>query len=293
MFNRDNNPIAGNQLPLNNTQVRSTGQLPVNKEDSFNQESHKCPFKQTQHFHNGMFTPDNTSIAEEQLPPKTVSLGPNGNEHKRSVQFRNPENGQGQNNPPNHKTGIYDPILITPRHLHTNSPLVEPREPERNILLPPPSDPRGKYFSGTVEDGKGGDFFGYYFTANHGSGIATKRKMHVTSTPRFDNYPNTPETSKQIGDMEPRTLFASLKSRNLGPSYASREREIEEMIPKNGHSDHEQIGNHSDYGEIGPCLNCKDYGHFSRHYNENLGNPKVSRYHLMEVITPKVCRHSK
>ena len=58
----DNATITGNQVPLNNKQDKSTDQLRVNREDSFNQESYKHPLKQTQYFHNEVFTPDNSIV---------------------------------------------------------------------------------------------------------------------------------------------------------------------------------------------------------------------------------------
>ena len=164
-----------------------------------------------------MFTRDNTPIAEEQLPPQNVGIRPNGNENKKSVQFRNPESDQGQDSPPNCKIGIYDPILITLRHPYTNSPFIEPHEPGRNTLPEFPPDPRGKYFSGTVEHGRGGDFFEYYFAANLSNGFTVKRKAHVTSTPRIDSYPNNPVTSRKIGDIEPCNLFSNPKFSESAP----------------------------------------------------------------------------
>ena len=59
---------------------------------------------------------------------------------------------------------VYDPILITLRHEYSNPSLSRSfHEPIKESLPNPPLNPNGRYFSGTVENGKGGDFFGYYY----------------------------------------------------------------------------------------------------------------------------------
>ena len=89
---RNNGIIMGNQLPLNNTRVKSTIQSCVNTEEPFNHEHNNYTLEQTQQFHNEAFTPEDSAIEENQLPiPSTnIALGPPNNENKKNVQFQPP-----------------------------------------------------------------------------------------------------------------------------------------------------------------------------------------------------------
>ena len=138
---------------------------------------------------------------------------PSEYENKKSVQFKSPQKGQDQNNTLYHNSVVHDPILITPRHPYTNSLGDDPIGPNRRHRPEPPVpvDPKAKYFLGTVDEGRGGDFFGYYFTPDQLNPPYTgKRKPYITSTPCTNEplYFNTPVSSGQNNrEPERRNLF--------------------------------------------------------------------------------------
>ena len=74
---------------------------------------------------------------------------------------------------------VYDPILITLRHHYSNpSPSRSFQEPTKESSSNPPLNPNGTYFSGMVENGKGGDFFRYYYTSGHNGEVPVRRRTN-------------------------------------------------------------------------------------------------------------------
>ena len=230
----DNSTITGDQLPFNNTRAKSTRQLCVNREEAFNHKNNNHILEQTQ-LNNETSTSEDSILEDPQLPiPRTnIVLGPLNKENKKNVQFQTLINDQSQGNSVN---CFYDPILITPRHPYSNSPSgVLSHEPIKDPLPDPPLNPKGKYFSGTVENGKGSDFFGYYYMSNSGSEMPVRGKTHHTS---------------------------NSTTQNLFPNQNTRYQEVY-PTPLQGR---EKDGNSENPGNPGggPCFNCKECGHYSR-----------------------------
>ena len=153
-----------------------------------------------------------------QLSPHYVDTTLNIKGNKKGVQFRNPESDLGYNYSPR----VYNPILITPRHPYTKTPVIESERPKR-VSSPSedPSDSRGRYFSGTMENGQGRDFYGFYFSPRASIDPAIKRTLHLTSTPNVDNHhPDRSIISRQTGHLIPRKLF--LKVRDSTPLQRER-----------------------------------------------------------------------
>ena len=107
-------------------------------------------------------------------------------ERKKNVQFKNLESDPGHSVNAGGKR-VYDPILITPSHLYDTSLHNGPLNPDKDPSPAYHLDPRGRYFAGTVEDGRGGDFCGYYFAPVQSLTLnpPEKKKIHFTSTPRL------------------------------------------------------------------------------------------------------------
>ena len=170
----------------------------------------------------------------------------------------------------NRKTDIYDPILITPRHPYTNSPSSAlSQEPIKDPLPDPPLNPKGKYFSAMVENGKGGDFFGYYYMTNSSSGITAKRKIYETSISK-NNNPTDWNLAKEGG---PHILF---------PSQNTRPQDNYFITPR----ERKKGGNHGNPIR-GPCFNCKEYGHYSRDCQDAPRNneaPTKGYYYSMQHV---------
>ena len=155
----------------------STRQSHDNREEVFNHENHNHTLGQTQ-LKNEVSISEDSVLEDPQLPisPTNIRLGPLNKENKKNVQFQTPENDQDQGNSVNR---FYDPILITPRHQYSNpSPSSSFQEPIKEPLPNPSLNPKGKYFSGTVENGTGGDFFGYHYMPNSSGEMPVKRKTH-------------------------------------------------------------------------------------------------------------------
>ena len=199
---RDNTPITSDQLPPNlNLRERSRTQVQYHCEYP---RDLKEPYKTTPEQYRG-----DARQTRGQLSPHYVETTPNSKGNKKSIQFRNPKSDPGYN----YNSRVYNPILITPRHPYTESPVNEPERPKR-ISSPPedPPDSRGRYFSGTVENGQGGDFYGYYFASRASIDLAVKRTFYPTSTPNIENYhPNRSILSRQTGHLIPRKLFPKVR----------------------------------------------------------------------------------
>ena len=119
--------------------------------------------------------------------------------------------------------GVYDPILITPKHYYNPSSSESHPNPDKKDSPVGYSNQNRRYFSGTVENCRGGDFCGYYFPSTSGltSEFSENRQIHPTSTPGWD-YNQTPLNSRYENVLEPRNLFP-LKLRST-PSYTQETR---------------------------------------------------------------------
>ena len=105
--------------------------------------------------------------------------------------------------------GVHDPILITPRHPENESSRSDSEIPKRMNSLDSPFDPNGWYFSGTVEHGKGGNFYGYYFTPSRTTYPKTQRRFY-SSTPHLErSFGDRPVPHRYVGSMTPRRLFST------------------------------------------------------------------------------------
>ena len=111
--------------------------------------------------------------------------------------------------------------------------MMTPPDPDKDHSPNFHLNPSGCYLSGTVENGRGGDFCEYYFSPASGftPGSPEKQKIHFTSTPRFDNHNHTPVTSRYENILEPRNLFPNPKLRSP-PHYIHREWDGENTSPK-------------------------------------------------------------
>ena len=163
---------------------------------------------------------------------------------KKNVQFWTPENSRDQRNPVNR---IYNPILITPRHQHSDPSLNRSfQEPIKESSPYPPLNPNGRYFSGMVENGKGGDFFGYYYMLGPNGEVPVRRKAYPinesTTDPVLPQGLKHPQITLYNQDMRHQDTYPiPLQQREMSGSTESQ-------------------GNH----RRGPCFNCKEYGHYSR-----------------------------
>ena len=167
------------------------------------------PHKDTQEQWRGQ-----TTQTRSQFQSLDNNLTSDNDTHKKNVQFRDlidhptfyPEQ-KGHN-----------PILITPRHPYLDPSLSDSRKRDSNSSERyDPLDNRGKYFSGTVENGQGGDFCGYYFYPMNQSGPTMKNNVHPTSTPYETNHLlNTPVGTRIPGEVTPRRLFPELRNNNTG-----------------------------------------------------------------------------
>ena len=155
----------------------STRQFHDSREEAFNDKTNNYIPTQT-HFTNEASTSESSTLEDPQLPisPVNVRLGTPNKEIKKNGQFCTPENIRDQRNSVNR---IYNPILITPRHRHNNpSPNISFQEIRKESSPYPPLNPNGRYFSGTVENGKGGDFFGYYYTLSPNNEVPVRGKTY-------------------------------------------------------------------------------------------------------------------
>ena len=177
MTPESNRAITGDQLPSYNTQVVSMRQSRDNREEVFNYKTHNYTPRQTQ-FNNEVSTSESSTLEDPQLPisPTNIRLRTPNKETKKNVQFWTPKNSRDHRNSVNR---IYDPILISPRHQYSDPSLSRSfQEPIKESSPNPPLNPNGRYFSGTVENGKGGDFFGYYYASGHNGEVPVKRKTY-------------------------------------------------------------------------------------------------------------------
>ena len=187
--------------------------------------------KTIEHNHKDPLTPE-TNNRTQPVASHGESLTSVDNTHKKNVQFRDQEDY-----PTRHfRQEGREPILITPHH-----PSLENSgkgNPYTN--LPPtisgPDNPEGKYFSGTVENGRGGDFHGYYF---YPSDIPigpreppTTDNIRPTSTPYGPNeHRLTPSGARPPREILPRKLFPKTYK-----MYRA------ERSSQEGHPDHQDQG---------------------------------------------------
>ena len=223
----------------------STRQSCDNREEAFNYKTHNYTSGQTP-VNNEVSTSESSTLEDPQLPisPTNIKLGAPNKENKKNVQFWTPENSRDQGNSANR---VYDPILITPRHQYSNSSQSRSfQEPIKESLPNPPLNPNGTYFSGTVENGKGGDFFGYYYTPGHNGEVPARRRTYIINE-------STANSVLPQGIKQPQTMSYNQDMRHQD-TYPTplQQREMSRSIE-----------NQSNPGQ-GPCFNCKEYGHYSR-----------------------------
>ena len=193
--------ITGDQLPFDEVSMR---QFRDGREEAFNDNTNKYTPTQTQ-LTNETSTSESCTLKDPQLPlsPVNVRLSTPNKEIKRNVQFHTPENDRDQRNSVKR---IYDPILITPRHQNNNpSPNISSQEIRKEPPPYPPLNPNGRYFSGMVENGKGGDFFGYYYTSSPKNEVPESGKPYpfkegITS-PTLSQTQNYPQTTLYNRDL--------------------------------------------------------------------------------------------
>ena len=223
----------------------STRQLRDNREEAFNHKNHHHTCRQTQ-LNNEVSTSESSILEDPQLPisPTNIRLGSPNKENKKNVQFQTLENDRDQGNSVN---GLYDPILITLRHQYSNpSPNSSFHEPIKEPLPNLPLNPNGKYSSGMVENGKGGDFFSYYYMPSSSGEMPVKRKTHPIN--ESTTYSALPQGERQF-----RTVLHNQNTRHQ-EIYST---------PLQGREKGENTENQGNPGR-GPCFNCKEYGHYSR-----------------------------
>ena len=97
-----------------------------------------------------------------------------------------------------------------------------------------------------VENGKGGDFFGYYYTPGHNGEVPVRRRTYVinesTANPVLPQGIKQPQTMSYNQDMRHQDTYPTpLQQREMRGS----------------------IENQGNPGQ-GPCFNCKEYSHYSR-----------------------------
>ena len=97
-----------------------------------------------------------------------------------------------------------------------------------------------------VENGKGGDFFGYYYTPSHNGEVPVRRRTYPinesTANPVLPQGIKQPQTMSYNQDMRHQDIYPTpIQWRETGGSF-------------------ENQGN----PRRGPCFNCKEYGHYSR-----------------------------
>ena len=193
-----------------------------NREEAFNHKTHNYTPGQTQ-FNNEVSTSESSILEDPQLPisPTNIRLGTPNKENKKNVQFWTPENSRDQGNSANK---VYDPILITPRHQYSNPSLSRSfHEPIKESLPNPPLNPNRMYFSGTVENGKGGDFFGYYYTPSHNGEVPVRRRTYLinesTANPVLSQGIKQPQTASYNQDMRHQDIYPTpLQRRETGRS---------------------------------------------------------------------------
>ena len=241
--------ITGDQLSFNAVLMR---QFCDSREEAFNPKINNYTPGQTL-FTNEASTSESSTLEDPQLPisPKNTRLGNPNKEIKKNVQFCTPENNPDQRNSVNI---IYDPILITPRQQHSNLSLERSFQETIKGLSPyPPLNPKGRYFSGMVENGKGGDFFGYYCMPGPNDDVPVIEKTYFinesTTNPVLPQGQRHPQTTLYNQDMRHQDTYP---------------------IPLQWRETSGIAENQGNY-KRGPCFNCKEYGHYSRDCPETCG----------------------
>ena len=144
-----------------------------------------------------------TPQTREQLSPPRVGTPLSGKYHQRNVHFRDPEGEVDRK----HYTRVHDPIFITPRHPENESLKSKSEIPRRTNSPDGSPDPNGRYFSGTVEHGKGGNFYGYYFTLSQMTDPKIQRRFY-SSTPYLErSFGERSVPHRPMRPMTPRRLF--------------------------------------------------------------------------------------
>ena len=189
MFTQGKNPGTKGQLShkSDSSEELNTPSPSINQDPFNSYGSNKSNSEQTPSSQKDKYVEEKTPQTREQLSPRRV-VGISLNEKcpQRNVHFRDPEGEVGRKQ----YIGVHKPILITPRHLEHESSRGESEGPKRINSPDSPSDPNGRYFSGTVEHGKGGNFYGYYFTPSRMTYPKTQRRF----------YSSTPYSERSFGD---------------------------------------------------------------------------------------------
>ena len=90
---------------------------------------------------------------------------------------------------------------------------------------------------GMVENGQGGDFYGYYFSPMSPINPITRERYVPTSTPNVnDNYPDQSVLSRQTELIVPRKLFPTSEEVNFPPERPSNESERMENVRNQYHA---------------------------------------------------------
>ena len=206
LINRDNTPANGSQVPFNqDLRAEQISQVPL-KEMNY---PHENPT-----YNNKDFLTPYANNSNQFVTPLGEKATIDDRANKRNVHFWDQE----EYTPRSHKQKGHDPILITPCHPPTEPTRdsIDRSDPYQNIpSMGESTKPGGKYFSGTVENGQGGNFHGYYFyPLNLTPSLRdppTTNPIRHTSTPYDPNGPNeyglTPSGSRPPGESLPRTLF--------------------------------------------------------------------------------------
>ena len=260
---QDNDTIVRDRLPFNRElREESTSQGPL-REINYTR-------KTIEHNNKDPLTPEANNRTQQVASPGE-SLTSADNTHKKNVQFRDQEDY-----PTRHfRQEGREPILITPHHPFVDSSIGNSGKGNPYTNLPPtisgPDNPEGKYFSGTVENGRGGDFHGYYFyPADIPVGpreTPTTDNIRPTSTPYWPNeHRLTPSGARPPREILPRKLFpktykmyrAEKSSQECHPDYQdegipyreryyydeSRNRRLESAPPGHAPSINHPVRNH-------------------------------------------------
>ena len=238
-FHRDvikrNRPFTeGEQLPSNrDLRPESTSHT--------NQPCVNYSHKTISHDIKDPMTHDSQATKQLVLENNGNTAGVNDNK-KKNVQFRDERETQFDR----HKREGHDPILITPRHPPTNGTLESSKTGHPYGNSPPNyplENPEGRYFSGTVENGRGGDFHGYYFFPSNPMmepiGPARIDNLRLTSTPYFMNgLPDTPKGTGSLGGPPCKLFLPKVEDRahenKFGPETYEMRRYYREGPPNYG-----------------------------------------------------------
>ena len=184
--------------------------------------------------HKDPLTPETNNRAQF-VAPRGENITSAENTHKKNVQFRDQDDYPTRH----YRQEGHDPILITPHHPFVDPSFENSGKGNPYANLPPTSgadNPEGRYFSGTVENGRGGDFHGYYF---YPSGIPIDpRELPTTDNIRSTSTPYSPNEHllTPSGPRPPREILPCKLFPKTYKMYRS------ERASHEGHQDHQEQG---------------------------------------------------